>query len=708
MNAHDLSDIPAFVQSLQEWKRIILAAQSRAGERPPPRKPRAETVFEFNLRRMGRRAKISTDPGAAQMWTSFAPSPYPPCVQPFCDLTKIMIDNLRLETHHRGTYLMLRSITPQDRMTSVMSIVEDENGEHLLLQLYHQEEEKGGAAEDILVKGMAMIVKEPYLKGDIRWRGNDNFGKSKFQSAVESYTQALGCSPTAEEAHTIKLNRSLAFLKTKQFDAALSDIESATAAPKPAEKALFRKSQALYDLQRYRECCEVLKVLRMEYPNNNAAKVQLDRAIKRLAEHTNGRYQFAQLHAEAARLRPPHLDHATYIGPVHVKASGSRGRGLFTSRAVKAGDLLFCEKAFAHAFVDEEGASGGIRDTTILIDAEADSVTMGAHPDLINMVIQKLYRNPSLAPVITDLHHGSYEPVDTSHVDSTPVVDTFLVRRIIALNAFGCPVSSQQPHSRALKQDSQTRQLVNEQFHSCGIWPTASYINHSCYSNTWRSFIGDMMIVRATQDLASDTEITFWYQLPTTDGYLEHQGKFRTWKFKCDCAMCQDAQQTSEGIFAKRKSLRADLVGCIQIFKQTSAAKVGAIIAAIAATYKRPAHEVPRLAVWDIQLALAGAFWQHLQPIETIELALGALASLGYDIDGGSLPRKRNTTIVVRRWGLMVNGVINCWILLRDAYRLAAPDLVGPAEGYARISYRICVGEAETFDETYGNPGWIG
>jgi hypothetical protein len=193
-----------------------------------------------------------------------------------------------------------------------------------------------------------------------------------------------------------------------------------TASGKPAEKGLFRKAEALYHLQRYRECCEVLKELCLEYPNNTAAKSQLTRAVSRLAEQTNGKYPFKELHAEAARLRPPHLDHATYIGPVRVQATGSRGRGLFTTKAVKAGDLLFCEKAFAHAFIDEEDDRG---DITMLIDPE-NGGTIGAQSDLINMTVQKLYRNPSLLPVISDLHHGSYQPVDVTEVDGKPVVDT--------------------------------------------------------------------------------------------------------------------------------------------------------------------------------------------------------------------------------------------------------------------------------------------
>jgi tetratricopeptide (TPR) repeat protein len=368
-------------------------------------------------------------------------------------------------------------------MTGVMVIVEDEKGDVLLVQLYHQEEDE---AEDVLVEGMVLILKEPYLKlmsdgnyglrvdhlsdvvflsaNDDRipssWRrelaesgtaltwktkGNNHFNKSAYRSAIEwyvqrrlsfdcrwltylhgdSYTRALTCSPTPEETHAIRLNRSLMFLRTRRYDAALSDVESAmatiTPTGKPAEKALFRKAEALYSLERYQECCEVLKELRLGYPDNTAAKTQLSRAVSRLAEQTNGRYPFKQLHADVAKLRPPLLDHATYIGPVRVQAAGSRGRGLFTTRAVKAGELLFCEKAFAHAFVDKEEGRGF--DITMLIDSE-NGGTMGAQSDLINMTVQKLYQNPSWMPIITGLHHGSYQPIDATEVDGKPVLDT--------------------------------------------------------------------------------------------------------------------------------------------------------------------------------------------------------------------------------------------------------------------------------------------
>lgn len=85
-----------------------------------------------------------------------------------------------------------------------------------------------------------------------------------------SYSKALGSSPTAEEALTIKLNRVLTSLKTHQLEAALRDLETASPGSKSSEKAFFFfffcKSQAIYYLQRFRESCEIHKVLGKELP----------------------------------------------------------------------------------------------------------------------------------------------------------------------------------------------------------------------------------------------------------------------------------------------------------------------------------------------------------------------------------------------------------------------------------------------------------
>lgn len=102
---------------------------------------------------------------------------------------------------------------------------------------------------------------------------------------------------------------------------------------------------------------------------------------------------------EAKKLCPPHLDHATYIGLVAARETGSRGRGLFTTKEVKAGDLLLCEKAFAHAFVDVENEKASAS-TCLLLNMETERMTMRAQADLLGMIVRKLHGNPPLNSAI--------------------------------------------------------------------------------------------------------------------------------------------------------------------------------------------------------------------------------------------------------------------------------------------------------------------
>jgi hypothetical protein len=240
------------------------------------------------------------------------------------------------------------------------------------------------------------------------------------------YLDALSQPATTDEIAIIKRNRALAFLKTKQFDAALSDTGFPNFDPNPTEKALFRAAEALYNLERFSECCEVLGLLRTNFPQNREALVVLDRAKSRSQEQKTGVYNFKQLQAKAKKLRPPHLDHATYIGPVEVRHTESKGRGLFVTKAVKAGDLLLCERAFSHAYVNE-GAGDSYESSskiTLLLNPETNQGFMGAQADLIKLIVRKLYHNSSVAPAFTTLYHGTYEAVSMPAIDGEPIVDT--------------------------------------------------------------------------------------------------------------------------------------------------------------------------------------------------------------------------------------------------------------------------------------------
>lgn len=241
---------------------------------------------------------------------------------------------------------------------------------------------------------------------------------------IARYSNALSQSVNSFEIDVIKRNRSLAYLKIRRYDAALSDTGFPDFGDEHSEKALFRAAEALYHLTRFEECCKVLEMFRKDFPDNKQAIVVLDRARRRRAEKVSGNFDFKLLQAEAKKYRPPHLDHATYVGPVEVRRTISKGRGLFVTKPIKVGDLILCEKAFSHAYVDDtDNANASL---TFLMNPETNKGFMGGQADLIRMIVQKLYNNPSMASSFTELHHGTYRAANVLYVDEQPVVDTYV------------------------------------------------------------------------------------------------------------------------------------------------------------------------------------------------------------------------------------------------------------------------------------------
>lgn len=188
------------------------------------------------------------------------------------------------------------------------------------------------------------------------------------------------------------------------------------------EKALFREAKALYALGKFRSCLERLMLLVRSNPKNSGAWAEIKRVEQRLREEEKGSYQFGSMYKQAEDT-PPLIDCATYVGSVAVRDSPGRGKGLFTTKAVKAGELLLCEKAFAYSYAGDDNNTGK-SNTTILMNWHTNIMSMGGQANLITQIVQKLYHNYDGAKVFTELHHGDYTPVAISKVDGVPVVDT--------------------------------------------------------------------------------------------------------------------------------------------------------------------------------------------------------------------------------------------------------------------------------------------
>lgn len=97
---------------------------------------------------------------------TYVPPPYPPCVLPLVRLQNMMVKDLKLETHHRGRLLFLKTIT--EAWTGHVSggiqvAADDVTGEAVMVEVYIVAREERRKATDMLPKGSVFVIKEPYM-----------------------------------------------------------------------------------------------------------------------------------------------------------------------------------------------------------------------------------------------------------------------------------------------------------------------------------------------------------------------------------------------------------------------------------------------------------------------------------------------------------------------------------------------------------------
>lgn len=276
----------------------------------------------------------------------------------------------------------------------------------------------------------------------------------------------------------------------------------------------------------------------------------------------------------------------------------------------------------------------------------------------------------------------------------------FLIQRILSSNVFSCPVSSLDSHIEDRDQKGGppgNKTTEQERYHSFGIWMYASYINHSCTSNARPAFIGNMMIVRASCDMEAGTEITVWYHNPIICGAEDPHQQHKPWGFTCGCAICLDTRSTDAAIRRKRQKLLDDLKGVISF--PVDIKKLERLIGAIDKTYTQPAKDVPRILIWEPQFCVVRLYMMQRKASKTLESAVKVLTLLGFVVVGADMSK---TSFAIAKWGYLVEHLVENFLHIRNAFMaMGAVEDSLRAEGYAKASYFILVGEDASFDTTY-------
>ncbi|VTO88654.1 unnamed protein product, partial [Fusarium graminearum] len=522
------------------------------------------------------------------------------------------------------------------------------------------------------------------------------------------YSQAIAKADTPEDKQLAHLNRSLTNLKIGRPAKAFSDATQAYDPNTPSEKALFRHVNALYALQKFEQCEATIQTLLDAFPGSKVAEATMQRVKSRLLEQRMGKYKFKLMYEQAkAKDGPPLIDCATFSRPVEIRDSPGRGRGLFTTKSVSAGDLLLVEKAFSYSYMDENRLWDQI---TYMINLTTKRATAGASANLWPQVVQKLYHDSDSLSAFQDLVDGEYQRVTVSECDGASVVDSFLVEKIISLNSFGSPTTTRDFCKNIIwsgKVGPSPSCRERPLFTTAGVWLLAARINHSCVGNCRRSFIGDIQIVRAARDIPAGTELTFPY-CPTGDSetYQDVQNKLAKWGFTCDCELCKDRRKTTEAVRVLRKELHDDFMDQSPSDEPFDLDKAMKLLKGIEKTYRgKPAKQV-RWVLASIYAYIGIRCRQDGEFVEAAEMLIKAIEAMGFVIQATPPGGARGPShFEVKHWGMMEHHVPWLFFQLIECYDEIDPQLVPVAEHYARVAYSIIVGEHESMWDVLPSTG---
>jgi hypothetical protein len=461
--------------------------------------------------------------------------------------------------------------------------------------------------------------------------------------------------------------------------------------------AYYRAGRAAYELHKYSEA-EILFQKGLEFSPNDADSIKEQAKIKERRKETSGEYDFTAMSNSTSK-KHNRLDKANFISQTEVRPAGEgRGRGLFATKNFEAGDIIMCEKALCVSFESDPGASNQYA----ILNSKTQRRATGTTASLLFQLIDKLNHNPETAARFFDLQDDNYSPrTPLKQVDGVVPVDAFRTLAILDHNCYGCPTV------RSSSNAAQSQLASSTGYPSSGVWIHASYINHACNGNAMRSFVGDMMVVRATRNVKQGEEICMPYRLPHPDNNVTQEELQKIWGFKCDCPLCRAEADTP----GKDKKQRQELIGKATEFMSNNKSQDGIkfekkTIDQAARLYERleKAYDskkfdgMPRPGLIGLGIWLCQAYSGNDNHTESIESSLRLLRDLGFilRIENDDLRLERHQCLLEIR-------SVEASAYAANAYKAAGNTVADrKMTELARGLYEILNGELRGFDDRFG------
>lgn len=556
----------------------------------------------------------------------------------------------------------------------------------------------------------------PMVAADRVEQAEDALDVGKWHDAEAFFTDALKLLDEADDADKNKnkedaaenerfrraahRNRSYARLKLRLWEIAADDALKgvipgnvkgmSTVSRLDNYHAYFRAARANYELGNFAEAKKYWQLsgtfeVKVAAGDNNKKKDEDDdepkfviseeiaRTNKRLDEQKNGAYDFEAM-SKSVTAENRTLDHASFLRNVKIGDAGHRGRGLFTTKNIQAGELVMVEKALFNIWppqfhaptvpskTDNAATAAAAEGSKKKKDVSPFQVTPDANDrqERVYGIWKVIRGNPRLAASFLDLYGGDDDryhfkgkKVMEKDIDGQMVFDMFQLRAIMEYNMVCCPDIKSSQHSEYIPQEeaqpsksttmngnAKTNNNAQPQQQqassgSRGIWLYGSYLNHSCLPNAYRSFTGNMMQVRATRNIKKGEEVLVAYVDPTWP--FDKRYKSLTalgLAAGCDCALCKVEGAQPAEVLEKRKRAQREVSRFIEEdrkltpFMRRPACEVThkkflGLSKAVRDTYDDKLYaDLPRLECVDMAMWLCETSWTAREMLESAQLLL--------------------------------------------------------------------------------------
>ncbi|CCA68059.1 hypothetical protein PIIN_01926 [Serendipita indica DSM 11827] len=531
---------------------------------------------------------------------------------PLQNLKPILLREMQIRVRYTGRLLLCRTVGPASRLVCVTLGVEDPDGWAQVVSIYNfpgTHAAFGDELDTMFPENSIIAIREPMSKmalgashshiridspsdivllkpGDpllsgVRWAtgvrqhpllnhatvgwkeiGDKHFRSQQYFAAVVAYSNALHLN---RENVTIRLNRSLARLRLKHYEASLRDLQTILSSSCLGDgeevKALYRSAQAHYGLERFAEAKALYERCLSLNPSLEEAVAGVSKCTQRLCEQSLGDFDWASMFDAVSRSASlGACEVADYVGPIKVAPRSSRGggRGVFATQDIDAGELLMVLKPIAAA-VDQPTAASSFWSFNFLTNA----METQSRYDLIQKLVPMLVAEESLTRGFFQLYSRNNgvksEQVTNDHFDvedsySPPfLVDFGHIESICSTNWFGFRTGTAALKRKFGPDDDDDGGDSPMTEKGTGLYLLASYFNHSCIPNAGHQFFSDLMVIRATQSIKQDEEITISYCSHAS--YASREKNLKPWFDQCDCQLCIDDRLAGSNRRSARESL---------------------------------------------------------------------------------------------------------------------------------------------------------